>query len=102
MARDKSQIKKVSRKVASIHAFILAFVMAVIGGMGLFLMTVWLIVRGGKDIGAHLMLLHHYFIGYSVTWPGSLVGLFYGALIGGMMGWLIGFVYNRIVSIRHQ
>jgi hypothetical protein len=35
-----------------------------------------------------------------VSWTGSVVGLFYGALAGGLIGWAIGKIYNRIVAIR--
>jgi hypothetical protein len=65
-------------------------------------MTAWLLIKGGPQVGAHLQLLGHYFIGYSVTWKGSLVGLFYGALVGGVVGWSIGTIYNGIVAIRQR
>jgi hypothetical protein len=35
-----------------------------------------------------------------VTWKGSVVGFFSGALLGGVVGWAIGIVYNGIVRIR--
>lgn len=97
-----SESKEVSRVVARIHASVLAFVFAVIGGMSIFVMTVWLLIKGGENIGYHLQLLSQYFIGYSVTWKGSIVGLFYGALIGGIFGWSIGWIYNLIVGIRRR
>jgi small-conductance mechanosensitive channel len=93
---------KLSHKVAKIQAKILAFVMAVICGLGVFLMTAWLLIKGGTNVGAHLKLLSQYFIGYSVTWTGSFVGLLYGSLIGWIIGWLIGLIYNNIVGIRHR
>ena len=51
-----------------------------IGGGGLFLMTAWLLLKGGPHVGQHLQLLSQYFIGYSVTWWGSIVGFAWGAL----------------------
>jgi hypothetical protein len=92
--------EEISGAVAKIHAGILAFVCAIIGGLGLFIATVWLLLDGGPQVGSHLQLLSNYYIGYSVTWPGSFIGFFYGALTGGMLGWLIGFIYNKIVGIR--
>jgi hypothetical protein len=65
-------------------------------------MTVWLLIKGGENVGLHLQLLGHYFIGYSVSWKGSFVGLFYGAGVGWIVGWTIGIVYNRIVDIRRN
>ena len=73
---------------------------AAVGGLGLFLMTVWLLIMGGPNVGEHLQLLSNYFIGYSVTWWGSIVGILYGALFGGVIGWAIGTIYNKIVTVR--
>jgi len=96
---DKEEI---SRAVARIRTVALALVCAMIGGGGLFLMTAWLLIKGGPHVGQHLQLLSNYFVGYSVTWSGSLVALFYGALCGGAIGWTIGTIYNRIVAIREK
>ncbi len=92
--------EELSRTVANIQAGVLAFVGGVIGGLGLFIMTAWLLLEGGPHVGSHLQLLSNYFIGYSVTWPGSVIGLLYGALTGGVLGWTIGFIYNKVVGIR--
>jgi hypothetical protein len=93
---------EVSRAVARIHNGVLALTCAVIGGVGLFVMTVWLLIKNGDQTGLHLQLLRHYFIGYSVTWLGSIVGFFYGALVGGIVGWTIGKIYNGIVNWRQH
>ena len=80
----------------------LAIVCAIIGGVGLFVMTAWLVIEGGPDVGQHLRLLSNYFFGYTVTWWGSIVGLFYGALCGGVVGWAIGTIYNKVVALREK
>jgi hypothetical protein len=49
-----------------------------------------------------LQLLSNYFIGYTVTWEGSVVGLFYGAMSGGAIGWAVGTIYNGIVNMRER
>jgi glycosyltransferase involved in cell wall biosynthesis len=67
-----------------------------VGAISLFLMTVWLLLKGGPQAGPHLQLLGQYFIGYSVTWTGSIVGLFYGAVTGGVLGWLVAWIYNWV------
>jgi hypothetical protein len=100
MARTPSEIDEVSRAVARIQTGVLALTSALIGGIGLFVITAWLVIKGGPRVGEHLRLLGQYFVGYSVTWTGSVVGLFYGALVGGLVGWAIGAIYNWIVSIR--
>lgn len=100
MTRAHDETIEVTRAVARMHAGVLALVCGVLGGAGLFGMTVWLLIKGGPHVGAHLRLLGQYFYGYSVTWTGSLVGLVYGALTGALVGWLIGVVYNTVVGLR--
>lgn len=92
--------EEVGRVVAKIHSGVLAITCAVIGGLGLFILTVWLLIKDGPQVGLHLQLLRHYFIGYSVTWLGSVIGLLYGAVVGGIVGWSIGRIYNAVVNLR--
>ncbi len=100
MGTDFKSNEELSRVVAKIQGGVLAVVCGLMGGLGLFIMTVWLLLEGGPKVGSHLQLLSNYFIGYSVTWSGSVIGLLYGALTGGVLGWTIGFIYNKIVGIR--
>lgn len=100
VTQQRDELLDVSRAVARIHAGVLALVCAVLGGGGLFLATVWLLLRGGVRVGEHLSLLSWYFYGYSVSWPGAFVGLFWGAVTGGVVGWIIGEVYNLVVWMR--
>ena len=100
MHTDPKAGEEISRAVAKIQGGVLAVVCGLIGGLGVFIMTVWLLLEDGPQVGSHLQLLSNYFIGYSVTWRGSFVGLFYGALTGGLIGWAIGMIYSKIVGIR--
>ena len=77
-------------------------VFGVIGGLGLFAMTAWLVLKGGEMVGLHLQLLNNYFPGYSVTWVGAFVGFFYGALMGALVGYVIGKIYNSVTLFRHR
>ena len=65
-------------------------------GGGLFLATVFLVIRGGPNLGQHLSMLRVFFPGYSVTWLGALVGFIYGFVLGYGFGRIIGSVYNRL------
>jgi hypothetical protein len=98
--KHRKDANELSRTVARIHAAVLALVIGLICGLGVFISTAWLILKGGQQVGLHLQLLSNYFIGYSVTWFGSIIGFFWGATIGGIIGWAIGEIYNRIVNIR--
>ncbi|MCM3874560.1 MAG: hypothetical protein ND895_28030 [Pyrinomonadaceae bacterium] len=101
MSNDHPPIDEVSRAIARIQTGVLTIVFALLCGFGLFLMTAWLLLRDGPNVGAHLQLLGNYFPGYSVTWPGSVIGFLYGALVGGLVGWSIGTIYNKVVGVRH-
>jgi hypothetical protein len=102
MDGNSSEVAALSRKVVKIHAGVMALVCAVLGGGGLFLMTAWLLIKGGPNVGQHLRLLGHYFVGYSVTWTGSFVGFIYGAIVGGLIGWTVGTIYNSIATYRQR
>ena len=58
-------VELIAAAVARLRAGIMALVFAFCGGLGLFLATVWLLVRGGPNVGEHLGLLANYFPGYS-------------------------------------
>jgi hypothetical protein len=65
-------------------------------GGGLFLATIFLVIRGGPNVGQHLSLLRVFFPGYSVTWLGAFIGFIYGFVLGYGLGRIIGSVYNRL------
>jgi hypothetical protein len=67
-------------------------------GLGLFVATAVLVMRGGESVGAHLQLLSVYFPGYRVSYVGSVIGFVYAFVIGYGVGRTIGTVYNRIVD----
>lgn len=65
-------------------------------GGGLFLATIFLVIRGGPMVGQHLSMLRIFFPGYSVTWLGAFIGFVYAFVIGYGLGRIIGSVYNRL------
>jgi hypothetical protein len=65
-------------------------------GGGLFLATIFLVIRGGPMVGQHLSMLRVFFPGYSVTWLGAFVGFIYAFVLGYGLGRIIGSVYNRL------
>lgn len=66
-------------------------------GVGLFLATLWLVVRGGVNVGEHLNLLGIFLPGYSVSYGGAFIGFVYAFVIGYGAGRTIAAVYNRFV-----
>lgn len=98
--RDDPAWELLQASVARLRASVMSLVFGLVGGTGLFVATLWLVVRGGSTVGPHLGLLGNYFPGYTVTWSGCFVGFFYGALLGGTIGWALAWIYNRIVDFR--
>ena len=74
--------EELTRVFMRIDRVALGLAAGAVGGLGLFLATLVLVLRGGPVIGPTLGLLGQYFPGYSVTAWGSLVGLFYGYVSG--------------------
>ncbi len=68
-----------------------------VSGLGLWLLTIWIVVRSGPVVGPYLALLRQYFPGYSVTLPGSMMGLCYGFLVGFVAGWIFAAVRNVLM-----
>jgi hypothetical protein len=90
----------VARTIARLRAAIVAIVTGMVGGLALFVATLWLVIKGGPNVGQHLGLLRSYYPGYEVTWTGSLVGFAYGALTGALLGWCVAWLYNSLASWR--
>lgn len=65
-------------------------------GGGLFIATIFLVIRGGPMVGQHLELISVFFPGYQVTWLGAFIGFIYAFVLGYALGRVIGFVYNRL------
>lgn len=99
-ASGKREEEALERAVARLRGGIMAVVFGLTAGSGLWLATVWLVLRGGKNVGQHLKLLKYYFPGYSVSWVGSFVGFFYAALVGAVLGFSLAWIYNRLATVR--
>ncbi len=69
-------------------------------GLAIFLATNWLVLKGGPVVGPHLALLGQFFIGYRVTFAGSLVGLVYGFCCGFAAGFAVAWIHNHVVTYR--
>jgi protoporphyrinogen oxidase len=68
------------------------------GGL-LFLATLILVLKGGDVVGPTLQLFSQYFPGYSVTAPGSVLGLAYGFTFAFIGGWLFAFFRNAVMFL---
>lgn len=80
-----------------------AFTCAILWGVGLPLATWWVIALDGASMDP--TWLGHFYRGYNLTVPGSLIGgvwAFFDALIGGaVFAWLYNLIDTR-VAVRHR
>ena len=90
------------RAVLRLNANILGIVMGIIAGVGIFVATNFLILKGGAVVGPHLALLGNFFPFYRVTFLGSIIGFGYGLLTGYVAGFSIATIYNQVVKLKSK
>jgi hypothetical protein len=93
---DNLLVARMVRLNATVHGIVLGLVV----GLGLFVATLWLVIKGGPVVGPHLALLGQFFIGYRVTLVGSFVGLAYGFVTGFLVAFIVTTLYNWIAGFR--
>lgn len=74
----------------------LALSTGILGGLAVFLLTVWFLIMGYS--GDLLAKLGSVYLGYSISWLGAFVGLIYGFVDGLIGGALLGFFYNKFAK----
>ena len=97
-----SEEERLLRGVLLLNSRVLGLALGLVFGLGVFVATNWLVIKGGKPVGPHLQLLGQYFIGYRVTFVGSFIGMAYGFAVGTMAGALVGWIYNKIAKFRNK
>lgn len=97
---EQNELSEIQFAIARLRASIMAVVLGMFAGAGLFIATAWLLIKGGENVGQNLSLLGHFFPGYSVTWGGAFVGLIYGVLAGAILGYCLALIYNLVASKR--
>jgi hypothetical protein len=100
--------EKLFSSILRFNSKVFGLVLGVLIGLFIFIVTNWLVIKGGHVtsdgeyvVGPHLQLLSQFFIGYRVSFFGSLIGFAYGFAIGTLGGSLIGWVYNKILDLRY-
>jgi GT2 family glycosyltransferase len=85
---------------APLHKRALGFAMSIVFGALMFLATSLLILSyHGGALGPNLSLLSQFLAGYSVSWRGAIVGLFWGSVLGFLIGWGFAFVRNFVMAL---
>ena len=103
MTEKEPELDKIVRtRLTRLNAGVSGLVTGVIFGFGVFVATNWLLLKGGDPVGPHLALLGQFFLGYTVSFIGSIVGLLYGFVTGFVLGYSVAFLYNVFLSLRHE
>lgn len=110
MTEPKNSVdeEKLFQGVLRLNAKVWGLVCGLLLGLAVFVATNWLVIKGGHIdavtgkyvVGPHLRLLSQFFIGYRVSFFGSIIGFLWGFVLGTLGGALIGFIYNRVVDLR--
>ena len=83
---------------ARIDKLAFAFAVGFTTGLIFFIATMWLIIKGGPHVGAHLRLLAQFFYGYTVTVQGAFLAFAYSSFWGFLFGWLFAYVRNLFLA----
>ncbi len=102
MDKEIFEEELIKHAVLRLNGNVSGIVTGIIAGLAIFVATNWLVIKGGADVGRHLILLSQFFIGYSVTFVGSLIGMIYGFLTGYIIGFLIAWIYNKVVILKEK
>ena len=93
------------RATLRLNSKLLGLILGLLLGCGVFLATNWLVLKGGPIdesgnpvVGPHLVLLGQYFIGYRVSFFGSLIGAAYGFALGFVSGAVVAWIYNKLLN----
>ena len=82
----------------NVRAF--AHTLALTWGLGLFLMTWWLILLEGASNDP--AFLGRFYLGYTVSPVGSFIGLLYAMVDGWLGGFVIAWLYNKLAGRGQQ
>jgi len=108
-AIGESADRVIAAAFAKIDPLAMGIALSVVSGLGVFMATAILLLRGGPAVGPTLSLIGNYLLGFEVTWTGAVIGL----LEGGMWGFALGAIaaglrnsalkiYAKIVRWRQE
>jgi hypothetical protein len=102
MMDEKAIEQIVLTRLLRLNTTIFGLVSGLLLGAAIFLATIFLILKGGDPVGPHLALLGQFFVGYQVTFLGSLIGLGYGFITGFIAGSGVAWLYNWFAELREN
>jgi len=108
--KEKGGIEEiVLTRLLRLNATLQGIVAGLVAGIAVFAATNWLILRGGHlgpqgevIVGPHLSLLSQFFVGYRVTFLGSIIGFAYAFVLGFRIGFGVAITYNFFVDLKER
>jgi hypothetical protein len=96
MTQQESLPTDVALAFAPLHKRAFGVATAVVGGLLMVLVTILGRLRGGAD--PSIGLLREYFVGYTVSPAGAVVGFLWGCAVGFVIGWFTAFARNLVLA----
>ena len=93
-AAVKSPDEVITQVFAKLDPLALGAAVGTVTGLGLFLATIVLLIKGGPNIGVTLSLIGQYFLGFEVTWRGAFIGFMEGGIFGFLLGYFLAQLKN--------
>lgn len=87
-----------ARAFAPMHKRALGVAVGLTVGVGVFLVTAFALVTH-PDEASFLNLLGEYFYGYTLSWRGAFIGLWWGFVAGFAGGWFLAFCRNLTLAV---
>lgn len=101
MANEDKRLEQIIlTRLVRLNAKIQGLVTGLAAGLLIFIATNWLVLKGGRQVGPHLSLLGQFFVGYRVTFLGSLIGFAYAFVCGFIVGYSVAWMYNWIADLK--
>lgn len=103
MTDEKAALEEmVLTRMLHLNAAVQGIAIGLVAGLGIFIATNWLVLKGGDVVGPHLSLLGQFLIGYRVSFLGSLIGFSYGFAGGFVVGYAMARLYNWEAGRRER
>jgi hypothetical protein len=81
--------KYVFSRAVALNSRIAAIITGFVSGATIWLATAILLWKGGNNVGENLAVIGTFLTGYRMTWGGAWMGFLWGALLGGVAGWIM-------------
>jgi hypothetical protein len=91
-------VETMQMAIAPVHKAALGVATGIVAGLVVAAATAFIVVLRPQP-EPRLDLLANYFYGYTVTWPGVLIGFLWAFVVGFVAGWFTGFVRNFVTAV---